>query len=51
MQAVIEEIVAAHGRVGGLVNNAGYGTYGAVEEVPMDAVRPSSRRTSSGWPG
>ena len=39
MQAVVEEIVATHGRVGGLVNNAGYGIYGAVEEVPMDGVR------------
>jgi NAD(P)-dependent dehydrogenase (short-subunit alcohol dehydrogenase family) len=39
MRAVVEEIVATHGRVGGLVNNAGYGTYGAVEDVPMDAAR------------
>jgi NAD(P)-dependent dehydrogenase (short-subunit alcohol dehydrogenase family) len=39
MRAVVEEIVETHGRVGGLVNNAGYGIYGAVEEVPMDGVR------------
>jgi NAD(P)-dependent dehydrogenase (short-subunit alcohol dehydrogenase family) len=39
MVAVVDEIVGEHGRVGGLVNNAGYGEYGAVEDVPMDAVR------------
>jgi short-subunit dehydrogenase len=39
MRAVVEEIVARHGRVGALVNNAGYGAYGAVEEVSLDAVR------------
>jgi NAD(P)-dependent dehydrogenase (short-subunit alcohol dehydrogenase family) len=39
MRAVVDEIVEAHGRVGGLVNNAGYGTYGAVEDVPMEAAR------------
>ncbi len=39
MRAVVDEIVAEHGRVGALVNNAGYGEYGAIEDVPMDAVR------------
>jgi short-subunit dehydrogenase len=39
MRTVVDEMVAAHGRVGGLVNNAGYGIYGAVEEVPLDGVR------------
>lgn len=39
MRAVVDEIVAEHCRVGALVNNAGYGAYGAVEDTPMDAVR------------
>src|ERR1700759_326604 len=39
MSAVVDEIVRDHGRVGALVNNAGYGEYGAIEDVPMDAVR------------
>jgi short-subunit dehydrogenase len=39
MGAVVEEIVATHGRVGALVNNAGYGAYGAIEDVNVDAVR------------
>jgi len=39
MVAAVEAIVAEHGRVGALVNNAGYGEYGAVEDVSMDRVR------------
>ena len=39
MSAVVDEIVREHGKVGALVNNAGYGEYGAIEDVPMDAVR------------
>jgi NAD(P)-dependent dehydrogenase (short-subunit alcohol dehydrogenase family) len=39
MQAAVEAIVAEHGRVGALVNNAGYGEYGAVEDVAIDRVR------------
>ena len=39
MSAVVDEIVRDHGRVGALVNNAGYGEYGAIEDVPLDAVR------------
>lgn len=39
MRAVVERIEAADGAVGALVNNAGYGQDGAIEEVPMDAVR------------
>ena len=43
MTAAVAEVEAAHGAVGTLVNNAGYGEYGAVEEV--------ARPTSSAWPG
>jgi NAD(P)-dependent dehydrogenase (short-subunit alcohol dehydrogenase family) len=39
MSAAVDAVVAEHGRVGALVNNAGYGEYGAVEDVPMDRVR------------
>ena len=39
MTAAVAEVEAAHGRVGTLVNNAGYGEYGAVEEVDLDKVR------------
>jgi NAD(P)-dependent dehydrogenase (short-subunit alcohol dehydrogenase family) len=39
MQAAVAAVQREHGAVGALVNNAGYGQDGAVEEVPMDAVR------------
>jgi NAD(P)-dependent dehydrogenase (short-subunit alcohol dehydrogenase family) len=37
--AAVRAIEAEHGSVGTLVNNAGYGVYGPVEEVAMDDVR------------
>jgi NAD(P)-dependent dehydrogenase (short-subunit alcohol dehydrogenase family) len=39
MVAAVDTVVRAHGRIGALVNNAGYGEYGAVEDVDMDRVR------------
>ena len=39
MRAAVEGIEAAEGAVGALVNNAGYGQAGSIEEVSMDAVR------------
>jgi NAD(P)-dependent dehydrogenase (short-subunit alcohol dehydrogenase family) len=39
MRAAVDAVVAAEGAVGALVNNAGYGQYGAVESVPMDLAR------------
>ena len=39
MQAGVEQIVAAEGRIDVLVNNAGYGSYGAIEDVPLDEAR------------
>ena len=39
MRAAVAAVEAEHGSVGTLVNNAGYGVYGPVEEVAMDDVR------------
>jgi NAD(P)-dependent dehydrogenase (short-subunit alcohol dehydrogenase family) len=39
MSAAVAAVEAEHGSMGTLVNNAGYGVYGPVEEVPMDEVR------------
>ncbi len=38
-EAVITEILAEHGQLDVLINNAGAGLYGAVEDVPLDDVR------------
>jgi len=35
----VEQVLAESGRVDVLVNNAGYGSYGAVEDVPLDEAR------------
>lgn len=39
MTAAVRAVEAEHGAVGVLVNNAGYGLYGPVEEAGPDAVR------------
>lgn len=39
MAAAVQAVEAAHGAVDVLVNNAGYGLYGPLEELPMDDVR------------
>jgi NAD(P)-dependent dehydrogenase (short-subunit alcohol dehydrogenase family) len=39
MAAAVRAVEDEHGAVWGLVNNAGYGELGTIEEVPMDRVR------------
>jgi short-subunit dehydrogenase len=39
MLAAVERVESEHGSVGVLVNNAGYGEYGTVEEADLDRVR------------
>jgi NAD(P)-dependent dehydrogenase (short-subunit alcohol dehydrogenase family) len=39
MSAAVQQVESAEGAVGALVNNAGYGLHGAVEETDLDDVR------------
>jgi NAD(P)-dependent dehydrogenase (short-subunit alcohol dehydrogenase family) len=39
MQAAVNGLLAAEGRIDALVNNAGYGSYGAIEDVPLAEAR------------
>ena len=39
MQAAIKAILDAEGKIDALVNNAGYGSYGAIEDVPIAEAR------------
>lgn len=39
MRAAVDQVVAEHGAVGALVNNAGYSQSGAIETVSLDDVR------------
>ena len=39
MSSGIEKIIAETGRIDVLVNNAGYGSYGTIEDVPIDEAR------------
>lgn len=39
MRRGVQEIIAQSGKIDVLVNNAGYGSYGAVEDVPIEEAR------------
>ena len=39
MEAGVKAILEAEGRIDVLVNNAGYGSFGAIENVPLDEAR------------
>lgn len=39
LQGAVKEMLSAEGRIDALVNNAGYGSYGAVEDVPLEEAR------------
>ena len=39
MQKGVEQIIAAEGRIDVLINNAGFGYFGAIENVSMDEAR------------
>ena len=50
-RAAVETVVAEHGAVGVLINNAGYSQSGALETLSMTAVRQQIETNVFGLPG
>jgi len=39
VKSVVAQIIATEGRIDGLCNNAGYGSYGSIENISMDEIK------------
>jgi NAD(P)-dependent dehydrogenase (short-subunit alcohol dehydrogenase family) len=47
IQAAVEKIIASSGRLDIVINNAGVGITGPLEEIPSEEIKTTLRLTSS----